>query len=243
MDRRAFFKSLLSTPAIAPLIFAAARGSESCELYLISESPERYLPGLLQELEKQEFFSSRAYFFSGFHPREKLLEQALLERGWRRGFQDFNDSLALSFRHLGRPTFPSFTLVKGGKILDLRSSGLSVLWEKICTRGSSSSEMSVVSYRPAFPASGDRTASLYINGTKSASLRLDRNGSFLAPVANGLLRISIQDGTASVTESSCGQKICLSSGPIGRPGERIICAPNRFLLEITGRRFPDAVIG
>ncbi|MGD8534841.1 MAG: NusG domain II-containing protein, partial [Candidatus Aminicenantes bacterium] len=44
-------------------------------------------------------------------------------------------------------------------------------------------------------------------------------------------------------EASCHQKICLSHPPVSQAGERVICAPNNFLLEIQGTGLVDTVIG
>jgi hypothetical protein len=50
----------------------------------------------------------------------------------------------------------------------------------------------------------------------------------------GSVTVEVRGGRARIIESTCPNKICVNAGWISRPGERIICLPNRVSVEIEG---------
>ena len=44
--------------------------------------------------------------------------------------------------------------------------------------------------------------------------------------------VVISGGTVSVTEASCKNQVCVKHGAISRPGESIVCLPNRMVVRI-----------
>ena len=44
--------------------------------------------------------------------------------------------------------------------------------------------------------------------------------------------VVISGGTVSVTEASCKNQVCVKHGAISRPGESIVCLPNRLVVRI-----------
>jgi hypothetical protein len=55
--------------------------------------------------------------------------------------------------------------------------------------------------------------------------------------------VRVESGSARVVESPCLHQICRNTPPISLSGERVICAPHHFLLEIQGPSGLDTVIG
>lgn len=56
--------------------------------------------------------------------------------------------------------------------------------------------------------------------------------------------IEIREGSVSVTEASCPDKVCIHQGRISTAGQNIICLPNRLIVTIEGgdtAHQPDAV--
>lgn len=53
--------------------------------------------------------------------------------------------------------------------------------------------------------------------------------------------IEVKDGRVRVLESPGPQQICVNRGWISRPGEAIICLPNRVIIEIPGRSDYDDI--
>jgi len=48
----------------------------------------------------------------------------------------------------------------------------------------------------------------------------------------GTNRLVIKDGYASVTQASCPDGICVNHKRINRPGESIICLPNKVVISV-----------
>lgn len=46
--------------------------------------------------------------------------------------------------------------------------------------------------------------------------------------------VMIQDGKVWMESASCKNQICVQEGMIERPGQTIVCLPNRVTVEITG---------
>ena len=46
--------------------------------------------------------------------------------------------------------------------------------------------------------------------------------------------VEIKSGSVSVTEASCRNQVCVRHGAISRPGESIVCLPNRLVVTIEG---------
>ncbi|MDD5089849.1 MAG: NusG domain II-containing protein [Candidatus Wallbacteria bacterium] len=55
------------------------------------------------------------------------------------------------------------------------------------------------------------------------------------------LRLRFENNTVRVEKSSCPAGICRHHGSISRPGEVIICLPNRVSVKITGSSIVDTI--
>ena len=54
--------------------------------------------------------------------------------------------------------------------------------------------------------------------------------------------VEISGGRVRMEDSACPDKLCVKSGWISRPGESIVCLPNRVVIEVrSGEGGPDAV--
>jgi hypothetical protein len=85
--------------------------------------------------------------------------------------------------------------------------------------------------------------SIYKDGRRIEMFPLKESLSKSFRAGRDKITVRLEGGKAWVSESSCRHKICLSSPPVSLAGERIICAPNHFLLEIQGRHSIDTSIG
>lgn len=244
MDRRDFFKTMLATPLLTPLILASKKTQNGLELYLISEEPQELIPTLLEEVQKYSLSDSSKFCFLNPHPKEKALKKILLDRGWALTMKPVEASLALSFSHLQSNALPSFTLVKDGRIWDIRTHGLLSLWQEMNRNHSPSSCLTIASFksRPTDFSSGKYVA-IYNHGQRAETLSLRKDLTKSFQTRGGRIAVHVRDGKAWISDSPCRHKICLYSPPVSLTGERIICAPNNFLLTIEGRRFIDTVIG
>jgi hypothetical protein len=246
MDRRRFLKTVLSSSLVVPL--AAASNFESPSsggaLYLISDSPQTLLPGLLAELAPLCGAGGRTWAFSGSHPDADKLVSAMASKGWTFASGARGADVLLTFSPLRQACAPSFTLVRGGRVIDVRENRLRALWKDISQSGPRSSVLTVASFRPksqGLPA-GSRVA-VYLEGRKKDALDLARDRSKTFETAGGFVKLAVEAGSVRVLDSSCRHKVCAGSGSVSGAGERIICAPNRFFLEIEGRGRVDSIIG
>jgi len=69
---------------------------------------------------------------------------------------------------------------------------------------------------------------LPLNKDQSLSVRGDSGG----------LVLQIKGGKVWVSQSRCPHKICMHMGKISRPGQLIVCVPNRIIISIIGPENP-----
>ena len=244
MDRRVFFKTLMVTPFFTPFLFSVEPKKAPLQLFVISDSPHLFVPAILAGLDDANLIPGRTFTFLGFHPEENKLHKALSVCGWRRVSRTSRADLYFAFNPIRQKIRPSFTLLREGRIWDIRSRKFHPLWKEIHRHHAPSSWLTAVSInnRPQRDIPGSR-ASVYIDGKCAENLSLKKNSTRSFRTARGQIKIIVDNGQAVVSESSCPNKICLSSFPACRAGDRIICAPNHFMLEVQGSSGPDTVIG
>ncbi len=244
MERRDFFKTVLATPFLAQLLLASRTTKSGFDLYLISDEPVIFLPPLFDNLQEQISRYGKNFTFLNSYPEENDLRQTLLQKGWNHVQKSSRADLTLSFNHLHDKVFPSFTLVKEGKIWDIRPHKLYSLWKGMNENGMPSSFLTVASFKNRkFVLSSGEFVVVYKDGHKIERISLKKNLSKSYEALLGKINIYLEDGKAWVSESSCSHKVCVASPPVSLAGERIICAPNHFLLEIQGPHSVDTVIG
>jgi len=77
--------------------------------------------------------------------------------------------------------------------------------------------------------------------TKAEEINLPlRDTSFSIDGPEGSTRITISEGKVWVAEASCPKKLCQKQGAISRPGETIVCLPNRIVITLEGKTPLDA---
>jgi hypothetical protein len=244
MDRRDFFEKVILTPLLAPLFLTTKKHTSSCELYLIADNPENFLPFILEELHNYVANHGHSFAFLNSHPQENDLRRVLSQKGLAYSHESTKADLILSFSPLRKKAPPSFALVKEGRIWDIRSRKLYPLWREMNKNHQSSSCLTVASFkgRQPRPLSG-KFVSVYQDGRQTGMISLQKNVTKSYITRGGKLTFRVNDRKVWVSESSCPHKICLSSPPISLAGERIICAPSHFLLEIKGSPYIDTAIG
>jgi len=144
---------------------------------------------------------------------------------------------------VGEPQPPSFTAAWNGRVIDLRRSGLTALWRRMREDGLSRRLTVVDLGEPNRSGGPAEEAMVKVDGRVVDRLPLKSSACRAYPVRDGHVTVRTGLGFARVTDSSCRQKICASSPPVSRAGERIVCAPGRFILEIPGRGYWDTTTG
>ena len=68
-----------------------------------------------------------------------------------------------------------------------------------------------------------------------------KDTSLVIPGPLGETEVRIEDKKVWVTKASCPNKLCMRQGKISKPGEAIICLPNRIVISIQGKSKLDAI--
>lgn len=242
MNRREFIQNLLVSSLVSPFILNQKFEHSSWELYLLSDQPHKDLPPLISELKRLNFFTGRSLAFSGFHPQQNELSSLLKKEGLTITSEK-KAAVKINFLHLLNPASASFTLIQEGRIRDLRSSHLYFLWQQMQARPKTSS-LTIFSAVPSSLAfQPGKNLIVRVEGKVVEKLPLNQSIRRTIDTGFGRVIFRVQDGRAWVEDSTCRHKVCLSSLPIRYAHERIICAPNHFLLEIEGQSWLDTVIG
>ncbi len=243
MYRRDFFKTMIVTPFLSPFLLNF-QSSAYDELFLISDKPQIILPSLLKELGKLQSLSGRKFAFSSDHPQKRALIHTFERHGWVHVHPSSQSYMSLSFHSLQYHSPASFTLVRSGQILDIRSHRLRSLWKEMNSSHASSSFLTIASLRTGTSSlTAGETVRIYRDGWRTDDLSLKKDRVLSIQTRKGSLIVKIQGGKAWIPESSCRHKICCLTPSISFAGERIVCAPNHFLLEIRGPDMVDTVIG
>jgi hypothetical protein len=243
MNRRHFIQAILGTPLVTPLLFASHKAANNSQLYLISDQPQSYLYPLLEKIQDSSNPSQKTFVFLNPHPNQEDLKRLLVNRGWSPALLPASADLAFSSSHLQHKASPSFSLVKNGKIRDIRTGKLTSLWQSMVKSGSLASLLTVAALAgKPLPLKNGHTIALYKNGYPIERHPFKGNWTRRIPTKHGPIIVRMHEGQAWIAASPCRHKICVSTPPVSKAGERIICAPSHFLLEIQGSEV-DTVIG
>ena len=245
MNRRGFFKTFLVTPMLTPLLLASKKTFNDSELFLICEDSPRFISFLLKELKGKHLLpSGKNFTFLSPHPQEKEITGILTRRGWTSIPDPNRADLSLSFSRLQQAAPPSFTYVKTGQIWDLRSQKLHTFWREINKNQPSSSCLTTAGLRhKSSPVAAGKSVVIFKDGQPVDKLPLHKTVIKKYQTSKGMISARVENGKAWISESSCRHQICRHTPPASLVGERIICAPNHFLLEIRGERGVDTVVG
>jgi len=92
------------------------------------------------------------------------------------------------------------------------------------------------------PAAQGRVALVRVGDAIVEQLPLDRDRQLIVAGRLGETEIEVRGGRVRVVHSPGPYKLCLKRGWISRPGEILICLPNRVTVEIPGEAGWDALV-
>ena len=83
---------------------------------------------------------------------------------------------------------------------------------------------------------GTTYAVISIDGKEQKKIELtdELDEEFTFKSVYGINSVAIHDGRIGIIEADCKDRICINEGFIGDVGERIVCLPNRLIIEIVG---------
>ncbi len=87
--------------------------------------------------------------------------------------------------------------------------------------------------------SGGAALRVTVNGETTAEYSLLKDGEHSLNGGTNILKI--EDGHAYVIYADCPDKLCCHAGKISLTGERIVCLPNKLMIEVIGEDDVDFV--
>lgn len=91
-----------------------------------------------------------------------------------------------------------------------------------------------MSYILSFGQSTGSELIISCDGEKFGSYPLYENREIIIEQDDHLNKVTIKNGTVSMSFSDCHGQDCIHQGEISNSGEAVICLPNKVVLEITG---------
>lgn len=97
-------------------------------------------------------------------------------------------------------------------------------------------------YHQNLASMGENLVEISVNGEEYEVIPLtDSNGNLRREIegVNGLTVVEIRDQKVRVISSACPDKLCIHSGWIDRPGQMLVCLPNRVVVKIVSDQQQD----
>ena len=77
------------------------------------------------------------------------------------------------------------------------------------------------------------------DGIETAEYPLNEDLEVDIQTPQGVNHLVIRNGTASVTDADCPDRLCVKMGSIEKSGQSIICLPHKVVVEIEGGQDPS----
>ncbi len=84
---------------------------------------------------------------------------------------------------------------------------------------------------------GGDTVLVTVNGKTVAEYSLEKNGEY--EINGGTNILVIEDGYAYMKSANCPDHLCVHQGKISLSGERIVCLPNKVMIEVLANSFAN----
>ena len=98
---------------------------------------------------------------------------------------------------------------------------------------------SIASYSSARVEPSGLTAVVHAAHGETYRLSLDTDTVVVVETDLGVNEVTVENMRIRVTQSDCKNHDCMRQGAIYTPGQRIICLPHEFYIEIVGARATD----
>ncbi len=85
----------------------------------------------------------------------------------------------------------------------------------------------------------EKYVQISVDGKKVKEIPLNDNETFTVKTEFGTNVIKVENGKVHVHEADCPDKICIKDGYIDKPGEILVCLPNKVVVEIIGQNERD----
>ena len=143
-------------------------------------------------------------------------------------------------------TEPGFTMISDNRIIDPRTGIFSGIAKKVYTENKADYEITLkvssITADKGVKNPGSKVK-IMINGKTKGFMNLSKNEKLSFSTDLGKIRIVSEAGRVRVEESSCKHKICMHRGAISNSGEKLICAPQKVIVEVVGKSIVDSIVG
>jgi hypothetical protein len=88
---------------------------------------------------------------------------------------------------------------------------------------------------------GTNYAVISIDGKQEKRVELTEqlDEEFVFKSSEGFNKVVVHNGKVGIVDADCKDKICINQGFIGKVGERIVCLPNRLVIEVVGEQIDN----
>ena len=90
------------------------------------------------------------------------------------------------------------------------------------------------------PGTTDSTVIVTVDGKEEALFPLNTDKDYTIKTEKGTNHLEIRDGSASITDADCPDKLCVRQHSIHRKGEALVCLPHKVVVSISSDK--DSVI-
>ncbi len=249
ITRRDFLK-ILGVSSLPLLNFKnILKNDTEFEFTVISSKPIDTVTSLLNAIKQS---SSKNIFLYGINDEAISISKYVLNRTMKGIYKGnsmnlFNKSALMAVMEIKRisKTAPGITMISGNSIVDPRRGVFSRIAQKVYNEKSGDFEIrikvsSVLNTKKSNPGT---KAKIMINGKTKGYINLNKNEKLNFSTNLGKIKIVSGSGMVRVEESSCKHKICMHRGYISNTGEKLICAPQKVVVEVIGKSLIDSIVG
>ena len=97
-------------------------------------------------------------------------------------------------------------------------------------------------FLPFIALKGGEGEVMIVSGNGTEYYRLDTDRVIRIESGGRVNVVRIEDKKVYMEESDCKNRLCIKTGPISRPGEVIVCIPNRVMVKIVNKDKIDGVV-
>ena len=83
---------------------------------------------------------------------------------------------------------------------------------------------------------GRPVACVFHEGRLVQALPLDRDQTADVPGTGEQVQVEVRAGRIRIARSDCPGQVCVRTGWVSRPGQTIVCAPRKLLIQVAGVR-------
>ena len=83
------------------------------------------------------------------------------------------------------------------------------------------------------PGEAGSTVIVTVDGIEEAHFPLNTDTEHTIKTEKGINYLEIKDGSASITDANCPDKLCVHQRSISKKGETLVCLPHKVIVSIS----------